>query len=202
MASPEAAAPPPVDWAQQAATDRTEAEAAAPAEDAGGDGAEAVDGGAEAVDAEPLDPEAQLREQAGRYLELAQRTQADFDNYRKRMAREVRAAETRGIGKLARELLPALDNLQRALAAREASAGDHDMSEGIRLVSTEISTALGRSGIHDFDPTGEPFDPEEHEAVAQQPVEGTDAGVVVQVLQSGYRLDDVILRPARVIVAG
>lgn len=147
------------------------------------------------------DPEAQARALADRYLDLAQRTQADFDNYRKRMTREVRAAEARGIGRLARELLPALDNLERALAAADASEPEHDLSQGIRLVTAELSAALGRTGISGYDPTGEPFDPVQHEAVAQQPVEGTQAGIVVQVLQPGYRLNDAVLRPARVVVA-
>jgi molecular chaperone GrpE len=154
--------------------------------------------------AEPLD-EAALRARADKadaYLDLAQRTQADFDNYRKRMTREVRAAEARGIGRLARELLPALDNLERALTAVETSDPDHHLSQGVRLLSAELSAALGRSGIEGFSPAGEVFDPVQHEAVAQQPVEGAEPGTVVQVLQSGYRLNESILRPARVIVAG
>jgi molecular chaperone GrpE len=154
--------------------------------------------------AEPVD-EADLRERADKadaYLDLAQRTQADFDNYRKRMTREVRAAEARGIGKLARELLPALDNLERALAAVETADPDHHLSQGVRLLSAELSAALGRTGIQGFSPDGETFDPSQHEAVAQQPVEGAEPGTVVQVLQSGYRLNESILRPARVIVAG
>ena len=156
------------------------------------------------ADAEPLD-EVELRERADKadaYLDLAQRTQADFDNYRKRMMREVRAAEARGIGKLARELLPALDNLERAIAAVESSDPDHQLSKGVRLLSAELSAALGRTGIQGFSPDGEVFDPAQHEAVAQQPVEGAEPGTVVQVLQSGYRLNEAILRPARVIVAG
>jgi molecular chaperone GrpE len=152
------------------------------------------------VELEP-DPEEQQRQLAAKYLDLAQRTQADFDNYRKRMAREVRAAEARGIAKLAKELLPALDNLERALQAVEQSDPDHHLTEGIRLVTSELSVALGRAGIQGYDPTGEQFDPNQHEAVAQQPFEGKQSGTVVQVLQSGYRLNDAILRPARVIVA-
>jgi molecular chaperone GrpE len=155
------------------------------------------------VDDEPVepDPEDELREQADRYLDLAQRTQADFDNYRKRMAREVRAAEARGIGRLARELLPALDNLERALAAVESADPEHQLTAGLRLVTKELSAALGRTGVEGYDPTGEQFDPNQHEAVAQHEVEGTEPGTVVQVLQSGYRLNEAVLRPARVIVA-
>jgi molecular chaperone GrpE len=155
-----------------------------------------------AAEGEPVDEATELREQAGRYLDMAQRTQADFDNYRKRMARDVRAAEARGIGRLARELLPALDNLERALAAVDAAEPKHHLTEGIRLVTAELSAALGRTGIEAYSPQGEPFDPSQHEAVAQQPVEGAEQGTVVAVLQAGYRLNDAILRPARVIVAG
>jgi molecular chaperone GrpE len=160
---------------------------------------------AEAHDAPAAEPDdADLHERAGKadaYLELAQRTQADFDNYRKRMTREVRAAEARGIGRLARELLPAIDNLERALAAVETAEPRHHLSEGIRLVTAELSAALGRTGIQGYDPKGERFDPVQHEAVAQQPVAGAEPGTVVEVLQAGYRLNEAILRPARVIVA-
>ncbi len=195
VASRAQAAPPPVDWADRETPADREI-----AGDLESDGAEG-DGAPEGEAPEPADPLTEQRELAGKYLDLAQRTQADFDNYRKRMAREVRAAEARGIGKLAREMLPALDNLERALAAADASDPEHDLSQGIRLVAAELSAALGRAGITGYDPTGEVFDPAHHEAVAQQPIEGTDAGIVVQVLQSGYRLNDAILRPARVIVA-
>ena len=176
---------------------RGDAEAEAGGE-ASGDAEPAGDGLAEPFD------EADLLERADKadaYLQLAQRTRADFDNYRKRMTREVRAAEARGIGKLARELLPALDNLERALQAVEASDPDHHLSAGIRLVTAELSSALSRTGIEGYSPIGEVFDPSEHEAVAQQPFEGAEPGTVAQVLQSGYRLNEAILRPARVIVA-
>jgi molecular chaperone GrpE len=153
-----------------------------------------------------LDPEA-LRERAAKadeYLALAQRTQADFENFRKRMTRDVRAAEARGMGRLAKELLPALDNLDRALAAVESSEADeeHHLTKGIRLVQSELSSALARAGIEGYATKGERFDPVHHEAVAQTPVEGAEPGTIVEVLQSGYRLNDLVLRPARVVVAG
>jgi molecular chaperone GrpE len=141
---------------------------------------------------------------ADEYLALAQRTQADFENFRKRMARDVAAAETRGVAKLARELLPALDNLGRALAVAEQSAEDqpeHHLSAGIRLVHDELLAALRRVGIEPFSPTGERFDPQQHEAMAQQPVEGAEPGTVVEVYQQGFRLGGAVLRPARVVVA-
>jgi molecular chaperone GrpE len=149
--------------------------------------------------------EAALRERADKadeYLALAQRTKADFENYRKRMARDVKAAEARGMGRLARELLPAIDNLERAVAALEAADEDHHMTDGIRLVTSELTAALGRTGIEGYAAKGERFDPVCHEAVAQHAVEGTEPGTIVEVLQAGYRLNDAILRPARVIVSG
>jgi len=144
---------------------------------------------------------------ADEYLALAQRTQADFENFRKRMSRDVAAAQERGVAKLAKELLPALDNLDRALAAAEAPAdGDagqpeHHLTAGVKLVQDELLAALGRVGIERFSPKGDAFDPNEHEAMAQQPVEGAATGTVVEVYQQGYRLGGTILRPARVVVA-
>ena len=143
---------------------------------------------------------------ADEYLELAQRTKADFENYRRRAVREAAAAQERGVAKLAKELLPAVDNLDRALAAAEA-AGEPDngtatLVSGIKLVHADVIAALGRAGIESFSPQGEPFDPQHHEAVAQQPVEGAQPGTVIEVYQRGYRLGDSVLRPARVVVAG
>ncbi len=132
------------------------------------------------------------------YLALAQRTQADFENYRKRVARESAAAQERGVAKLARELLPALDNLDRAL---EAAAEEDPLLEGVRLVRSELAAALGRVGIESFSPAGEAFDPEQHEAIVQRPVEGAESGSVAEVYQPGYRLNGTIIRPARVVVA-
>jgi molecular chaperone GrpE len=140
-------------------------------------------------------------EKADEYLGLAQRTQADFENYRKRTARDAAAAQTRGISKLARELLPAIDNLDRALAVADStSAGE--LASGIKLVHDEVLAALSRAGIEPFSPEGEQFDPQYHEAVAQLPAPGVAPGTVVEVYQRGYRLGDAVLRPARVSVAG
>jgi molecular chaperone GrpE len=132
------------------------------------------------------------------YLSLAQRTQADFENYRKRAAKEQAAAEGRGVAKLAREVLPALDNLKRAL---ESEASGDELLEGVRLVETELQAALQRLGIEAYMPEGEPFDPNYHEAMARQPVEGAESGTVVEVYQCGYRMNGAVLRPARVVVA-
>jgi molecular chaperone GrpE len=138
-------------------------------------------------------------EKADEYLLLAQRTQADFENYRKRAAREAALAQERGIAKLAKELLPAIDNLDRALKA--ASEEQSPLAEGIKLVHTDLLSALQRVGVEAFSPEGEPFDPQLHEAVAQAPIDGAEPGTVAEVFQQGYRLGDTVLRPARVLVA-
>jgi molecular chaperone GrpE len=142
-------------------------------------------------------------EKADEYLELAQRTRADFENYRRRAAREAALAQERGVAKLVKELLPAVDNLDRAVAAIGANGdGGGEVASGLKLVQAELIAGLGRAGVERFSPEGQPFDPEHHEAVAQQPVEGAETGTVVEVYQCGYRLGDAVIRPARVLVAG
>lgn len=219
--------------------------------------------------AQDLNELAARAQKADEYLALAQRTQADFENYRKRAAREAAAAQTRGVARLARELLPAIDNLERALqavgdqaaggvpaahgpagggaaadgpavaghvagaepveatgvaaehtepaaaqpadgdatqtqhggSAEREPAGESRLADGLRLVHAEVLAALARAGIKPFAPLGEAFDPQHHEAVAQQPVQGAAPGTVAEVYQPGYRLGELVLRPARVLVA-
>jgi molecular chaperone GrpE len=139
---------------------------------------------------------------ADEYLALAQRTKADFENYRKRTTREAAAAQERGMAKLALELLPAVDNLDRALESAQKHSDSEDLVSGIKLVHSGVIAALARVGIEPFSPDGEPFDPQLHEAVAQQPVDGAEPGTVVEVYQRGYRRGESVLRPARVVVAG
>jgi molecular chaperone GrpE len=147
-----------------------------------------------------LDELGALSAKRDEYLALAQRTQADFENYRKRVARESALAQQRGVVKLAKELLPAIDNLDRAL---DAAATDDPLLDGVRLVRSELSAALARVGVESFSPGGQPFDPSEHEAIASvpQPENGPASGTVVEVYQAGYRLADSVIRPARVVVA-
>jgi molecular chaperone GrpE len=169
-------------------------EPGAPAEEL--EGAEIVE-----IDIEALMAKAQ---KAQEYLDLAQRTRAEFENYRKRAVREAAAAQERGAIKLALELLPAIDNLDRALAhaATAEENGDGSLVSGIRHVHADLIAALKRAEIEPYSPEGETFDPLYHEAVAQQPCEGTEPGTVVEVYQRGYRRGDSVLRPARVVVAG
>jgi molecular chaperone GrpE len=129
------------------------------------------------------------------YLRLA----ADFDNYRKRVARDQAELFSRANERLLNELLPVLDDLERALEA----ASHHEeakLEEGVELVHRSLSALLARHGLTEIETEGA-FDPHVHEALLAQPADGAEEGAVLQVLQKGYRLGDRVLRPARVIVA-
>jgi molecular chaperone GrpE len=139
-------------------------------------------------------------DEAAKWRDLAHRKQAEFENFRKRMARENAGAAERGAAKLAKELLPALDHLELSLKGAEGHA-DADVIKGFALVRDELLGALAKSGIQAFSPTGEPFDPNEHEAMVQQPSEKAESGTVLEVYQQGWRINGQILRPARVVVA-
>jgi molecular chaperone GrpE len=154
-----------------------------------------------------LDELGKLAAKRDEYLALAQRTQADFENYRKRVARESALAQERGVAKLAKELLPAIDNLERAIVEIAVASGERDedpLLGGVRLVLSELTAALARVGVESFSPDGEAFDPSLHEAMAtvpQPPEGGARSGNVVEVYQPGYRLGESVIRPARVVVA-
>lgn len=138
------------------------------------------------------------------YLELARRTQADFENFRKRMAAEVQAAAVRGKSDLIREVVPALDDLERALQAAgldpEGDAPD-GLGHGVLLVFRNLRETLARNGVEPVDPKGEKFDPQWHEALSTVGVEGAESGTVVEVMQKGYKLGEQLVRPARVVVS-
>jgi molecular chaperone GrpE len=146
------------------------------------------------------DPLVEARRERDEYLTLAQRAQADFENYRKRAAKEAAAAGQRAKSGLVRELLPVLDNLERALG----SAGEEEqhLAEGVRLVHSELLAVLERNGVEPFDPQGESFDPTLHEALSTRDEEEADAGLVLDVVEKGYKLNGTIVRPARVVVSG
>jgi molecular chaperone GrpE len=140
------------------------------------------------------------------YLDLAKRTKADFENYRKRMAAEVQAATRRGKAELASGLIKVIDTLELALqAAGIDPTGDQPpddgLAEGILLTYRQLCETLKQAGVESYDPTGEKFDPAWHEALQKLHAEGTEAGTVIEVLQKGYRLDGQILRAARVVVS-
>jgi molecular chaperone GrpE len=147
---------------------------------------------------DPANEEERIVEEPEDYLAMAQRIQADFENYRKRAAREAAAAGERAKGGLVRELLPVVDNLERALASAEE--GEQHLAQGVRLVHSELIAVLERNGVQQFDPSGEKFDPAEHEALSVR--EEGEAGLVLDVVEKGYRTNGTVLRPARVVVSG
>ena len=151
----------------------------------------------EEVEAE--DPLARLQRERDEYLDLARRAQADFENYRKRAAKEAAAAGERAKSGLVRELLPIVDNLERALAS--AGEGERHLAEGVLLVYSALVAVLERNGVEQFDPAGELFDPAEHEALSMREEAGAESGVVLDVVEKGYRANGTILRPARVVVS-
>jgi molecular chaperone GrpE len=209
-AAEEAAAPDRTDGVHAPAEADGPVGAAAPHDGAAGaaDGADAAGAAAAAETEEPqTEPEAAEPESAAPaepdYRDQYLRAMAELDNVRKRARRDVGQAEARGVAKLAKELLPAIDNFARALDAAESQPEnrDHHLTDGIRLVQNELLAALARVGIEPDMPKGKPFDPHCHEAIAQQPVEGAASGTIVEVYSQGYRYRDDVLRPAKVVVA-
>jgi molecular chaperone GrpE len=151
------------------------------------------------ADVDADDPLARVQRERDEYLDLARRAQADFENYRKRAAREAAAAGERAKSGLVRELLPVVDNLERALASAEES--EQHLAEGVRLVHSELIAVLERNGVEQFDPSGDRFDPAEHEALSMREQDGSESGIVLDVVEKGYGANGTVLRPARVVVS-
>ena len=133
------------------------------------------------------------------YLDLAQRVQADFENYRKRAAREQERLVAHAHERLVRELLPILDDLERALEAAERHE-EAQLVEGVKLVEQSLRGALRKEGLAEIETDGA-FDPHVHEALLTQPSDDAESGSVLEVVQRGYRVGDRVVRPAKVIVA-
>jgi molecular chaperone GrpE len=147
----------------------------------------------------PPDPLAEVTRERDLYLDALQRLKAEFDNYRKRAAREQQDIVSRAAERLVKELLPVLDDLERALAAVDQHE-EAKLEEGVRLVQRALADVLEREGLAEIETNGK-FDPHIHEALLAQPADDVESGGVVQVLQKGYRLGDKVLRPARAIIA-
>jgi molecular chaperone GrpE len=145
------------------------------------------------------DSVASARAERDEYLDLLQRTKADFENYRKRAARDQERLVAHAHERLVRELLPVLDDLERTLEAAE-NHEEAALVDGVRLVERSLRKALEKEGLKEIDTEG-PFDPHVHEAVLTQPADDAEQGAVLEVMQRGYRLGDKVVRPARVIVA-
>jgi len=141
---------------------------------------------------------AALESERDEHLNDLKRVAAEFENYRKRVLRDQESLVARAHERLVKELLPVLDDLERALAAAEEHE-EAKLEEGVRLVHRELAAALAREGLAEIETNGK-FDPHVHEALLSQPSEAEE-GAVLEVVQKGYRLGDRVLRPARVVVA-
>ena len=158
--------------------------------------------GSEPQGSSAVDVSARLAEaeaQRDEYLDLLQRTKADFENYRKRAARDQERLVAHAHERLVRELLPVLDDLERTLEAAERHE-EAALVEGVRLVERSLRKALEKEGLKEIETEG-PFDPHVHEAVLTQPADDAEQGAVLEVMQRGYRLGDKVVRPAKGIVA-
>jgi molecular chaperone GrpE len=153
----------------------------------------------------------EARTQRDEYLQLAQRTKADFDNYRKRMAAESQAQVERGRLEVVSGLIGAVDNLERVLEAAEidrTAALEGTLPEdapvtqqGVIVAYRDLTTVLKKAGVEAFDSKGESFDPNLHEALQALPAEGVASGVVIEEMQKGYRAGENVIRHARVVVS-
>lgn len=185
----------------------TEPEGAAEAapEGSSGDSAEAT------VEHDLADLIEEARTQRDEYLQLAQRTKADFDNYRKRMATESQAQVERGKLEIVSGLLEAVDNIERVLEAAgidEAAALGGEIPEdapvttqGVIVSYRDLNAVLKKAGVEAFDSRGQNFDPNLHEALQALPADGVEPGVVIEQMQKGYRAGENVVRHARVVVS-
>ena len=133
--------------------------------------------------------------------DLALRAQAEMDNLRKRTARDVENAHKYALEKFVSELLPIMDSLELGISAAESAENIDDLREGMDLTIKMFNTAMDKFSVTAFDPQGEKFNPEQHEAVSMQEIEGAESGTVVTVMQKGYELNGRLVRPAMVVVA-
>lgn len=148
----------------------------------------------------PADPLAAAIAERDEYLDLARRTQADLENLRKRAARERGELRAKTIADVIRDLLPVVDNIDRALQAAEGGENSEALLQGIKMVHVELHGYLDRLGLKAIETDGAKFDPALHEAIASVPVDGVEAGQIHEVHQKGFQLDEIVVRPARVVV--
>lgn len=153
--------------------------------------------GEEQINAETESLRKELEESKVRLL----RSMADLENYRRRVHREMDEQRRYANIQLIRDLLPAIDNLERAIEAAERSGEAAGVVQGVKLVIQQFETALEQHGCQRIGALGTAFDPNLHEAVLQQPSPGTPPGTVVQVVRPGFRLYDRVVRPSQVVVA-
>lgn len=152
---------------------------------------------APAEDDEKVKLEQEIEELKSRYL----RVQADYDNFRKRTKSEKEASAKYRSQSLAEQLLPVLDNFERALVVETTNEESKSILTGVDMVYRQLKDALQQEGVEEVEALGKPFDPHVHQAVMQEKSEEHDSGIVTEVFQKGYRLKDRVIRPAMVKVS-
>ncbi|MBI1319559.1 MAG: nucleotide exchange factor GrpE [Candidatus Hydrogenedens sp.] len=157
------------------------------------------DAAAETPEQADADPAAALQAECDSLKDQLLRARAEFDNYRRRMAREMETMRKTAAESLIRDLLPVADNLERGLA--HAEDRESPLVKGVEMVMKQFADVLSARGLEPVAGVGEPFDPNVHEALAQQPSEEHPADTVVLEYERGYRLGDQVLRPAKVVVS-
>ena len=176
-------------------------------------GMEQIDGTGNAEPLVPVEPAPATPEQieewkaraakADEYWDRLLRTTADFDNFKKRVAREKQEAIKYASQSLIEKLVPVLDNFDMAMAAAQAGSPEaaQSLQAGIAMIYQQFKNALAEAGLEEIDAANQPFDPNQHEAVSQKETAAAPEGQVVQQLRKGYKLRDRLVRPASVVVA-
>ncbi len=151
---------------------------------------------------DPLEAEIeQLRAEADRFRDEMLRARAELDNVRKRAQRDVEAAHKYGVDKLVEALLPVKDSLDLGVDAAATASDVNTLREGMAMTVQIFDTALTRIGVETIEATGVKFDPEQHQAMMMEPSAAVEPGMVLRVLQKGYRMADRLVRPAMVVVS-
>lgn len=158
-----------------------------------------AEGNGVAEEAAPLSDLERVSAERDQYLDALQRLKAEFDNFRKRNDRERQSIATGATREVVRGLLPVMDNLERAVLA----LGDQgeQIVAGLEMVRGQLAGLLAGHGVEEIPASGEPFDPTVHEAIASAPSPDHPEGTVIQVIEKGYRQEDHVLRPTRVVIA-
>ena len=166
---------------------------------------EVTEGEAATEDNQELTLEQKLEKaetEAAEYLEGWQRARAEFANARKRLERQRVDARRNATVEVVSKLLPILDDFDRALENVPGEISDHDWFEGVALVHRKLRSILETLGIERIEAVGQPFDPNFHEAVLREESDQYESGIVIKELQPGYRLEERVIRPSMVVVAG
>ena len=143
----------------------------------------------------------EIRAERDSYLDMARRERADFDNYRKRVERDMKQIKRESLAGFLKEFFGPLDDLDRVLAESAKNHSFESLVQGVRIMEENFWRALAKAGVKKIDAKGKPFDPSLHEAMAAVPSADVPPNTVLEVFESGYKLDDFILRPARVVVS-